>query len=254
MGNIDIELVKNIINIVGGVVSIVGGVGGLIYLVYFLKDKFRKKEVNLHYISGSYEIENSKSDGYNINAIVEVAIRNDTDESISLTDLLGTIKYNKQKYAQNVELLLKATKDTKDIKTERPSNYREVTHFTISPRASIQKTLTFKFLDVIPNLIDRRLLPRLVGVLSGDLPIIAIDEREVLKDWEKYPLNLLLSAHINEKKLIQKQCPLYKKTSLNDENFSGSLNLYEQVQIENGFRNAEGVPYVEPTKTKIKFN
>lgn len=242
-----LELVKNII-------SVAGGIGGLIYLGYFLKEKLRKKEVNLHYISGSYEIEKSNLDSNNINVIVEVAIHNNTNETISLTDIVGTIKYNKQKYAQNINSLLKVAKDTKDTKTERPSNYKEVTHFTIGPHTPIQKTLTFRFHDIIPNLIDRMWLSRFVGTLGGDVPLIQIDEREVLLNWEKYPLNLLLSVHINGKKLIQTKCPLYEKTSLNDENFSGSISIYDQVRIEKEFSSNEDISIVPPAKTKISFS
>ncbi len=246
MDNTALELVKNII-------TIVGGMGGLVYLGYFLKEKLRKKEVNLRYISGSYEIETSKTDINDIKAIVELAIHNDTDEKISLTDVMGTIKYNKQKYEQNIELLLKTTKDTKDTKTERPSNYREATHFTIGPRELKQTMLLFKFADVVPNLIERMWLSKYVGAFNGDLPLLSINEREILRDWEKYPLNLLLSVHINGKKLIQQKCPLYIKNSIEQGNLSGSLTLSDQVQIEKKFRDDKSVSIVEPTKTKIRI-
>lgn len=214
------------------IINIGGGIAGYASVAYLLWRKF-KKDIKLFDISGAYQVEKSNDAQFdNIIVTINVGFLNKSDETISVTDLVGVLKYNKKKHKEYATVT--AISNSQPIHTERPINFQEVVGFTIAPHELVKKTIKFRFSNMILSLVDRIGFAHFVGFLNGKIPLVIIDEKEYLQNWEKLPLNLLIVAHINGKKLVRKNISIFKKEP-NLEGISGSLNVIDIAKIEKSF-------------------
>jgi len=208
-----------------------GGIAGFASVGYLLWRKF-KKDIKLFIVSGNYETEKSNdTTSEKIISTAHIGFLNNSDEPVSITDIVGILKYDKKEYEKYATSSQTELIDKEPSRSERPVNFKEVLNFSIRPHESIIKEITFHFSNIIPRMVDRVGIAHFMGFINGKIPFAIIDEREKYKDWENSPLNMLLLVHINGKKLIRNNVPLFKKEFI-PENVSGSLSFVDVAKIQ----------------------
>ncbi|MEM2105076.1 MAG: hypothetical protein QXV21_01205 [Candidatus Bathyarchaeia archaeon] len=224
---------EGILEFIVSLVSLGGGLAGYASFVYLLWKKFRKKNFIVYDISGFYKTKDSQIKGFNdITAVIDVAFFNDTDETLSVTDVIGTLKYNKELYEKLVSNI--NIPRIPDVYSERPRNFEEVGAFSIPPHETIKKKIVIEFPNMILDYIDRKGWAHFVGFLSnGKTPLLHANTKELKEKWSTHPLVMLLTVHVNAKKEYRRYVQLFKE----DEKISaGTFNIVDIKRIEKDYR------------------
>lgn len=151
-------------------------------------------------IIGFYESKNSKIEGFSdITAIVKVAFFNGSDETISVTDIIGTLKYNKERYKA---LVASDIKGLNEVFSVCPTNLDKVIPFSILPHETVKKQLMIEFPTVILDAIYRIPTMKFVGFLDGKIPLYYHNEKQFKENWNASSPTMLLTVHVNAKKRI----------------------------------------------------
>ncbi len=213
-------------------ITLGGGFAGYASIAYLLWKKF-KKNIRVYGISGTYEVEKAKSEGfYNVTATIEVGFLNDSDETIAITDIGGSLKYNKELYDKMLASSVNIPR-IPEVYFGRPKNFYEVANFSIQPHGAVKKSIIIVFPNMIIDLIDRIGFAHFVGFLNGKIPFFQVDERELKENWSVHPLVLLLSVHVDGRKIQNIQVSLFKKS---EAEMSGTLNIVDIEKIKKNFR------------------
>lgn len=228
-----------IIDIVEKVILLGGGFAGYASFTYLLRKKF-KKEIRVYNISGNYEAEKSNEINLknrtislsNIKSTIEVGFLNNSDETVSVTDVVGTLRYNKGLYERNISSKVDFPRIPRAL-SKRPDNFHEVANFSIEPHKVIKKTIVINFPNMILNLVDRIGIAHFAGFLDGKIPIFTADERELKERWSEHPLDLILSVHIDGKKIIHTSVSLFRK---GDRVVSGTLSVVDIERIKQDYQ------------------
>ncbi len=203
------------IDIIEKIILLGGGFAGYASFVYLLWKKF-KKEIRVYGISGNYEVEKSNKDQKtslsNLKSTIDVGFLNNSDETVSITDVVGTLRYNKELYERSISSRVDVPRIPRAYSI-RPENFEEVANFSVEPHKVIKKTITINFPDMIPNLVDRIGFAHFAGFLNKKrkAALFTADERELKEKWGEHPLYLLLSVHVDGKGILHTHVPLYRK-------------------------------------------
>jgi len=212
------------ISIIEGIFTIIGSASGLIALSYLALRKFRRR-IRVFPSDGIFNYFIDKKKSSRLAAEIEITIHNGKDESISITDIVGTLKYSKDKIAhkQNV---------TELFFSEKPKNF-DILPINIDARQSARIRLNFEFLGLDYSLIDRKIRATFFGFL-GKVPVVISDEREYIDEWETHPLRLLLSVHVNGDRLVKTVASLLDKR-IREQPQTGTLGVIDVKKIEKDF-------------------
>jgi len=96
-------------------------------------------------------------------------------------------------------------------------------------RETVRKAVEIEFPNMIVGLIDRMGIVHFTGFLNGKIPSFLVDERELKEKWSLHPLDLLLSIHINGKKMYHTHIALFRET---EGERSGTLGVVEIERIK----------------------
>lgn len=215
------------------IITLGGGLAGYASLVYLILKKFRK-DVKIYSISGTYNVEECGDEGYyNINATIVVGFLNNSDETVSVTDVVGILKYNLELYEKRILSQIDVPHISK-VYTKRPDNLEEIMIFSIEPHKVTKKTIKITFPNIILDLVDRSMIAHYRGLIDGETAFYTIDEKELKEKWSDHPLLILLSVHIDAKKLVNTNITLTKENSKRVR-ASGTLSYSEVEKIKKKF-------------------
>jgi len=216
-------MLSEILNIIEKIIAIFGGTAGLIAVSYLLWKGF-KGRISVRASDGVYNYFTNENKSSGLMTSAEIIIHNGKDESISITDALATLKYNEKKltHAPHISNIVFSTK---------PTNFN-ILPLNIPPRQSAGVKLDFKFGDLDYSLIDRIPSAHFLGFL-GKVPLLFADEREILRNWEKYPFKMLLSIHIDGDKIIKVPVSLWNAKTKTQP--VGTIGVIKQAEIERDF-------------------
>ncbi|MBO8180639.1 MAG: hypothetical protein H0Z19_09230 [Archaeoglobus sp.] len=211
-------------------ISIGGGLAGYTSVAYLLWRKL-KRRVQIFDATGVYELQNIRdAPSKNLITTVEVTFFNDSEsEKVSITDIVGALRYDKTKYKANLELIAKFS-DGRPYIVEKPVDHKELP-ITLHPKESIRLSLRFSFSNVFPEFLERVGLARFKGFIDG-LPLYEISEIENIKYREHLPILMQITAHIDGRKLVKGYATLFEKGGLfKPEEYEGTLSVHEINKI-----------------------
>jgi hypothetical protein len=202
-------------------VGLISGVPGYLSAAYLLWN--RRKGTRVYAISGVYETEQSSSkDLVNIKTTIEIGFLNESDQSISITDVVGLLRYNKGLYDDVFSSI--NTPTPSEVYSEKPENLQEAMNFSIPPHQTVKKTIMITFPDMRLMLVDRVGIARFGGFLDGKIPCYVAHETELKEKWTANPLALRLLVHIDGRKIHRTFVPLFHKSN---PSMGGTLLLTE---------------------------
>jgi hypothetical protein len=207
-----------------------GGLAGYASVAYLIWKKF-KKSFRIYDLGGYYETRKTSNEGFSdIKAVMDVGFFNDSDETISITDIIGSLKYDKELLNHATPLINAPT--IPDVYPERPENLDEVISFNIPPHETVKKKIVIVFPNMVVDLVHRIGFAHFGGFLDGKTPFLVADERELKEKWSAHPLNMLLSVHINGRKKSHSYISLYTET---EKGVSGTLNIIDIEKIKKDY-------------------
>jgi hypothetical protein len=212
-----------------------GGLAGYVSIAYLLWKKYRKN-VRIYGISGTYAVRNTKNEQLSdIISTIELGFLNDSDQTISITDIVGSLKYNKELYDKVVSSQINIPR-IPQVYSERPQNFREVVNFNVAPHETVKKTTTIIFSDMFVDLIDRIGIAHFVGFIDGKIPFLSVYETELKEKWSVHPLDLLLTVHVDGKKIHNTNITLFRRSEGSE---SGTLNVIDIEKIKKEFQEGQ---------------
>jgi hypothetical protein len=211
--------------------TIGGGLAGYASFVYLLTKKLRKN-FRVYDLGSFYKTKNSQREGFqDVTAKIRLAFLNDSEEGITITDIVGSLRYNKEFFERMTSPI--NPKRIDEVIVARPTKSEDIVHFTIPPHATIKKEIELVFSSLIIECIDRIGLAHFAGFIDGKTPFLRVDERELKEKWHLHPLIMILSIHVNGKKKHHKLIGLWG----NADNIShGSLNMIDIEKIKKDIR------------------
>jgi hypothetical protein len=199
---------------------------GFVSLGYLIWKKFTGK-VEILYSYGKFTA--SKSTEGNLSDIVcdvSIGIANRKNTNVSLTDVIGTLRYNNSRYkANNLNL--------RKVFSLEPTSMTPNAPLNISPNETVQVSLTFSFPKVHLPSIDRAGVAHFMGFLEG-IPTAIIDENETQRNWDNNPINFLVSIHIDGKE-VKKDIALLIPEMQDESRKSGTFSVVDVAKIERDF-------------------
>ncbi len=209
----------NIIFLLFQIISALGGFG-VLFLIY---DRWKNSKKKVEIVSSYGTFEELKVDNklVGISITTNVVILNETANTISITDAVG---------------MLKQTSGGK-IHSEKP--FLSDLPQTIRSGESVNLSLSFDF----RNINNLKSIVRLSPVHKDDMhlyynqgvPELFINEET--PNWDKEPLYLWISIHINGKDIISERTPVFDVASIKYNRFLyGSLGTITILDLENKFR------------------
>jgi hypothetical protein len=212
------------------IISVVGLILGSSSL-FILWWKRHKRTFLIYDLYGCYEASNAVTQGFtNITATLDVAFFNDSDETVSVTDILGTMKYDKERF-KGLEMM--GARGVREVFSANPANLEQVVPFNVLPHESVKKQLTIEFPKVVFEALYRMPTVRLLGFLEGKMPLYVHDESEFKEKWIDNPPTMLLTVHVNAKREFRRYIQLFKKGS---RRASGTFWEADARRIEIDFR------------------
>jgi hypothetical protein len=158
---------------------------------------------------------------------VKLTLLNDRDDSVTITDIIGTIKYDKKKYDKHDEMIIKSTSHELPYISVIPQNFSKVIPIIIKSHEAIKIDLDFVFPQVIVNLLNRSGHAKLKGFIGGT-PIVEADEIQFIKEWDNLPLIMYITLHVDAKENIRTMVLLEKEDS---QNIPDERGTYSAVEI-----------------------
>ena len=219
-------MASEILSTIEGIFTIIGSASGLIALSYLAWSKY-KRRVRIIPSKGISHYSDDKKSSL-LSASAEITIHNSKDESISITDIVATLRYNEEKRKQKQyhgEVLF----------SEKPKEIDGLPR-NVDPHKSEKIKLNFEFRNLDYLLIDRAPVAHFVGFLNGDVPLVISSEEEFEKYWEYHPIKMLISVHINGDKLIKTPI-LLLDARIKEEPQTGTLGTIDMARIEKDFWN-----------------
>ena len=208
-----------------------GSLAGYISSFYLLWKRLRKG-IRVYPISGTYGTIPSESEKlFHIKSTIQIGFLNHSDQTISITDIIGTIRYNKELYDKEFSSINTSTPP--EVYSERPTNFHDAVNFSVPPHETIRKTIVIVFPNMFPDLVDRIGLAHFAGFLRGKTPLLNVYETELKEQWSAHPLDLLLSVHIDGKRIYDVQVSLFR---IGDQSMSGTLNVIDIERVKQDFR------------------
>jgi len=208
--------------------------GGLITgssSLFILWWKRRKRTFLIYDICGYYEASNSDTQGFTkFTATLDVAFFNDSDETVSVTDILGTMKYDKEQFKR---LKMMSVKEIPEVFSANPTNLEEVVPFNVLPHESVKKRLTIEFPEVVFDALHRNPTLKFLGFLENKTPLYFQDEKKYKEKWIDNPPTMLLTVHVNAKTEFRRYIQLFKRGG---RAASGTFFEVDARRIENDFR------------------
>jgi hypothetical protein len=212
-------------------VTLGGAVAGYASTLYIVLKRI-KKRIRVYDVCGTYETRESGHKGSaDINVMIDVAFLNDSDETVSITDIIGTLKYNKELYDKATSSI--NVPRIPDVHSARPENFDQVVNFSISPHETIKKRLKITFPNMIVDYVDRLGLAHFGGFLDGKIPFLRVEETELKEKWSEHPLTLLLSIHVDGKRKYHTYVMLWKN---NEKAASGTMSIIDIEKIKKDYR------------------
>jgi hypothetical protein len=186
---------------VNTVIALVGVITGSFSLFLYWWKK-RTRTFRMLDIIGFYDLDDSKIKGFNdVTAFVKVGFYNGSDETISVTDIIATLKYDKDRYKA---LVSTGVSGLEEAYSARPSNFDDVIPLNILPYQTVKKELEIKFPTTFLDAIHRYPIVDFVGFLENSRPLYFHDEKKFIKNW-------LLTVHVNAREEHRRFIFLFKK-------------------------------------------
>lgn len=205
-----------------------GGLAGLFSLYLHWEKRQKKVKISNSFCQYSATVNEDKTSS-NLDIVSNLTIYNGTDEPISVTDVIGTMKYNKEKLIglTNSQPGLVFSSEATNAAKELPK--------LIGPKEAAVLPLLFKFNGIVLSAVDRACLLRFMGFRDG-VPFFFASVVEFKANWDKHPLQLQVSTHLNCDKVVKTVLPAYpKETSERQAQFQGSLGVVDIAEIQRDF-------------------
>jgi hypothetical protein len=179
---------------------------------------------------GYYSPQHPEAQGLSeIAALVKVGFCNGSDETVSVTDIFATLKYNKERYNA---IIAKGIIGIEEVFSVKPINLGELIPFSILPHETVKKELIIKFPPIYLDAIHRFPILNFLGFLEGSNPLYFHSNEQAKKNWNKTPPIMLLTVHVNAKKEFKRFIPLFKKGETTP---SGTFLLEDVKKTEKEF-------------------
>ena len=98
-----------------------------------------------------------------IAVLVKVGFYNGSDETVSVTDIICTLKYNKERYNA---LIAKGVTGIEEAFSVQPINLDEIIPLNILPHETAKKEVILKFPPIYLDAINRYPVLKFLGVLA----------------------------------------------------------------------------------------
>jgi hypothetical protein len=196
-------------------ISLGGGLAGYVSIVSvgYLYWKKSRKKVRIYLISATYKSKVSSHEGFSeVTVNIEMGFLNDSEEAVSITDIVGFLNYDKSKYDKAIASQPNISKIPM-VYPSRPNNFQETVNFSIPPHETLKRTIVMNFKDVVLSLVDRMGVAHFAGFNKrGNVGtwIVMVDELE--EKWNEMALDFLMAIHINGNKIKYVHGPVYPKT------------------------------------------
>lgn len=196
------------------------GIIGGIYAIYAGGQKMWKKftgKVDVLYKRGGFH-----DSAFSGCASVVVGLVNRKDVPVALTDVIGTFKYDKQRWRPD-------KKNPDQTFSIRPK-IEPVFPVNIKPNEAIELKLNFEMFNVQLSSLNRFNTAEFVGFEQG-VPIAIVDINENEKNWDKRPVQMTLSIHVNGREILTFDTPIYMGVNKIDD-LQGSFSEIKIAEIE----------------------
>ncbi|MCX6770794.1 MAG: hypothetical protein NTX79_01940 [Candidatus Micrarchaeota archaeon] len=135
----------------------------------------------------------------NLRGKLHVGIINNKEESICITDILGTFKYDRKKHKEAG--LDKYGKPT--CFTLRPASRKPSLPINLQPHEAIDLECVFDLKEVYLGGLERNMpIANLPIYFNDGVPIVIFNEKKIEEHWFSNPVSVQLSIHVNGKDLI----------------------------------------------------
>lgn len=220
-------------------ISYILAIPGFLSAGYLLWKRF-KKEVDVFPITAEYKVMGSEKEERNrIEITTTIGFLNKSEHSISITDVIGILKYNKEMYNK----YLKSIVDVPNIPNSydvRPIKFGDKINFSVKSHESLNKEFTFSFPELIIKLLQRMNQAHFMGFINkGKTAIFHVHEKELYENWSQLPIQFLIVFHIDGKK-IEHVYTWVPKAGSDIKVSSGTLDLtkIEKIKINDFKDNA----------------
>lgn len=198
-------------SIIPAILASIPGFASLFIYIYILRKK-SKKTVKAVGFSGVYKI--AKQEKSKMDVLVgeaNITLLNDRDDSVTITDIIGSVHYDKKRYKINEGLIIKSSSSQLPyVISSHPQNFVDIIPKVIKPHEAVKIKLDFVFTNVFANLLYRA-IPARFGGFVGDNPILVSSEIEYIKKWDSLPILLYITFHIDAKEDIKAVANLEKE-------------------------------------------
>lgn len=185
----------------------VGGASGLLLGVEKIWKIFTGKS-RILYSSGYFEKEPmAKGSLQNLKCSAVVCVANSKNHSISITDLICMVKYNKSKHNKGDDEVIPVNPQTNP---PLPLN--------ISPNESCRIEFNFDVRDDFFLSLERLRQARFIGFIDEVVPLVVGDDSEPNPNLD--PVHAELFVHVDGKDTLRVTMPLYPQKGLRGGTFS----------------------------------
>jgi hypothetical protein len=212
-------------------ISLGGGLAGYVSIVSvgYLYWKKSRKNVRIYPISAIYTSKKSSKEGFSeIRVKIEMGFLNNSEEAVSITDIVGFLNYDKTKYVKAIASQPNISKIPM-VNSSRPNNFQETANFSIPPHETVKRTIVMDFKDIVLTLVDRMGVAHFAGFSkNGKLGTWIVIEGELEEKWNEYALDFLMAIHINGNKIKYVRESVSPKT---DKEKQGTIAPAEEATI-----------------------
>lgn len=193
------------------IVSIFAIIGGIYSLIQIIKNKKDKLVITSN--NGVFWVVNIQPSNY-MHIVSKITFFNPKNETVAITDAIGTIKYKNGK---------KCTEKIINLKSN-------ILPITLNPKEAKVSELKFIFRDVELDKLATFGLAHFFGFLE-DVPTYIVDERENENNIDK-PIQFYITFHINSKDTETIHIALLEMNKENMKRMTGTLTNTEITRIE----------------------
>lgn len=185
-------------------------------LVLYYKERSEEKII-FSTVFGEYSTTGEEN---SLQCSISCAIFNRTNKALSITDIIGTLRYNEERYQQNQRQIILL--DPKVYTSKRPLNFREITPYNLPSLQSARFQIQFRFNNIIPEYLDRHSQAYFSGFLRG-VQVYRIEQTEIISNWDNLPIIMKLTVLVNQKDQYHHLVPLRPQHSGDSFDQSGLL-------------------------------
>jgi hypothetical protein len=210
-----------------------GLLSGYASAVYLIWRKLSRRGTRLYQISGIYQPSGGSSTGKKgLTADLVLMVVNSSDEVVSITDVLGLLRYDRRKF-KVPKPQGDSTTDFPYVFSKRPSDFSESIPVTLGPNESKSLSLHFSFEDIDPDLLERYGTAHFAGFDRHGIGHIVIIENEAITD--KNPIIMSVRVHVNGKRIIKENASLSKGGPSEVLRTKGTIAPMVEKEIEKEF-------------------